>query len=101
MAKINWTTKAADNLNSIHDYISNDSKVYAQRFIRSLILSTKKLKTVPECGRIVPEFQKGNLRELIFQNYRIVYRFNKNSNIIEILSVIHCARDFTRAFETE
>ncbi len=74
MAKIRWTEKASRNLQSIHEYISRDSKVYAGRFVKSLIKATKKLELMPYCGRIVPEFDRDDLREVIYQNYRIVYR---------------------------
>ena len=32
------------------------------------------LTLFPESGRIVPEYDRRDLRELLFQNYRIVYR---------------------------
>lgn len=40
---------------------------------------------------MVPEFEDQRLRELIFENYRIVYRVDGDS--VLIASVIHSARD--------
>jgi len=57
MGKIRWTEKASSNLQAIHDYISQDSKTYATRFIKSLIKATTKLETMPRCGRIVSELE--------------------------------------------
>lgn len=37
MGKIKWTEKASNHLQTIYDYIAKDSKIYAGRFIRSLI----------------------------------------------------------------
>lgn len=74
-------------------------KNYAQRFVNSLIGSTKKLEFFPLLGRVVPEFNKEEIREIIFYNYRIVYRNLKDS--IEILSVVHSARDFERTFKKD
>ncbi len=93
MGKIRWTEKASSHLRAIHDYISRDSTTYATRFITTLINRTSKLKTFPYCGRIVPELEGNDLREVIFQNYRIVYRVISETNDIEILAVIHAARD--------
>ena len=56
MGKIKWTEKASSHLQIIYEYIAEDSKIYAIRFIKSLILSTKKLKSMPKYGRKVPEF---------------------------------------------
>lgn len=98
MGKVKWTEKSSSNLQAIFDYIAKDSKIFATRFVKSLIASTKKLETMPGCGRTIPELEEQGLREIIFRNYRIPYRINKNDDI-EILAVIHGARDFLSAFE--
>ncbi len=48
----------------------------------------------PRSGRVVPEYQKDNLREKIFQNYRIVYRIR--STAIEIVAISHGAKILER-----
>jgi addiction module RelE/StbE family toxin len=99
MAEVIWTEKSEKSLKAIYDYISKDSKYYAAKFINSLINSTKKLELFPQQGRMVPEFNSENRGEIIFQNYRIVYRLK--NNLIEILLVIHSARDFEKNFKKE
>jgi plasmid stabilization system protein ParE len=42
-------------------------------------------------GRIVPEFEDAQIREVIEGNYRIIY-FLENENIIKIIRVYHGAR---------
>jgi len=101
MGKVKWTEKASSNLQSIYDYIAKDSKVYATRFIKSLIVATKKLETMPLCGRIVPELEGYAFREVIYQNYRIVYRVVEGGEDIEILAVVHGAHDMKAAFREE
>ena len=93
MGKIRWTEKASSNLLAIFDYIASDSKVYATRFIKSFINSTRKLEKMPYYGRIVPELESYGYREVVYRNYRIVYRISKNNNDIEILAVVHSARE--------
>ena len=94
MAKIIWTEKATGHLRAIFDYISEDSPLYAERFIRALVTSAAKLEGMPSCGRIVPEFYDQNIREVVFRNYRIVYTLNKLPSL-PIIAVIHGARDFS------
>jgi addiction module RelE/StbE family toxin len=101
MGKIKWSEKASSHLHAIHDYIAKDSKIYAVRFIKSLIKSTSKLEIAPHCGRIVPEFEVYGLREVIYQKYRIVYRIKDNNEQVEILAVIHGSRDFKTTFSQE
>jgi len=48
-------------------------------------------------GRIVPELKSYGFREVIYRNYRIVYRIIGDENI-EILVVSHSSRDFKKAF---
>lgn len=93
MVKIKWTQPARDDLKAISEYISRYSKIYANRLIKSLINTTIKLEKMPYCGRIVPEVDSYSLREIIHNNYRIVYLV-KSNNDIDIIRVIHTSRDF-------
>jgi len=88
--KIEWSPKSIKNLEEIAEYISQDSPLYAPVFIRKIINSVERLLDFPLSGRIVPEFKKESIREVIFHNYRIVYRI-KNSSI-EIVLVTHGAK---------
>ncbi len=90
MVKIIWTEFAVEDLRSIHDYISKDSKVYADRFIEKVISRVDQLETNPQSGRIVPEFNTDSLRELIEGNYRIIYKVHPD--FLGIVRVHHSAR---------
>ncbi len=98
MVKIRWTEKSSKHLKSIYDYIATDSKVYARRYVQSLVESTEKLKRMPECGRKVPEFESHAFREIIFRNHRIVYRISDVDGQIDILAVVHGAQDLLKVF---
>jgi addiction module RelE/StbE family toxin len=93
MAKIVWTELAVFDLKEVFDYISKDSKRYAENQIKRIRAKTSILKTRPETGRIVPELEISEIRELIEGNYRIVYRL-LNEDLIEILTIHHSSRDF-------
>ena len=49
------------------------------------------LKKFPKLGRIVPEIQNPNVRELIVGNYRLVYIIKK-TKLIDILRVQYSAK---------
>ena len=100
MAEIVWTEKASTHLQAIYKYIATDSPVYAARFVKSLINAANKLETMPFCGRIVPELDNQDLREVVFRNYRIVYSTSELP-VLTILAVVHGARDFTPTFSAE
>ena len=93
MVKIKWTNFALQDLNEIAEFISKDSVRYAQMTVTYLFESPSILKSHPKAGRIFPEFNEENLRELIRGNYRIVYRIVDKSRI-DILPVHHSARLF-------
>jgi len=90
MVRIEWNERALEDLNEIHDYIARDSKNYANLFVKKLYKSAQKLKNFPNIGRMVPEINNQSIREIQFQNYRIIYR-NK-IELVEILTIIHGSR---------
>jgi toxin ParE1/3/4 len=81
-----WAYEALVRLKEIEDYISQDSPERAARFVDQLIERAEgALSGNPCVGRTVPEIANLDIRELLLNNYRIVYRLNKNN--IEILTV--------------
>ena len=80
------------DLKQIHDYIAKDSKYYAKKVIHTIVEKTEELIDFPKIGRIVPEIDDPNIRELFVYSYRLLYEITPNG--IEILAVIHGRRDF-------
>jgi addiction module RelE/StbE family toxin len=91
MARIIWTDFAVENLNDIGDYIARDSQMYARLVVKELFDSVTILKQHLLAGRMVPEYERHDLREIIRGNYRIVYRLIDESTI-DIITVHHSAR---------
>ncbi|MFT3755472.1 MAG: type II toxin-antitoxin system RelE/ParE family toxin [Pseudoxanthomonas sp.] len=89
-----WTEPAVDSLQAIRDYIACDNAFYADVFVNRLIDVAESLNEFPERGRQVPEAGNPALRELLFQNYRIIYRHRAGA--VEILAIVHGARDLSR-----
>jgi addiction module RelE/StbE family toxin len=95
MAEITWTRSALRDLKYIHQYISEDSKYYADRFILNLVARVDILSTFPLSGRIVPEKEDPTFRELIEGNYRMFYKVEKGNQIF-ILRINHGAKNISK-----
>ncbi|CAN5357433.1 hypothetical protein BH23BAC3_BH23BAC3_34090 [soil metagenome] len=91
--EIVWANQALHKLNKLVDYIALDDVVTAEKWALKLIEKTDQLIEQPESGRIVPEYSEPNLRELIFGNYRVIYRIRKEVNTIYIQTVWHVRQD--------
>jgi toxin ParE1/3/4 len=72
-------------MEEITDFIACDKPVAADKWVNSLFEKVDLLKDNPKIGRIVPEIGVPSIREFIFGNYRIVYRYSKN--LIMVLTV--------------
>jgi toxin ParE1/3/4 len=94
MAKIVWTEIAIDDLNNIANFHSQYSDRFTSALIKKLFNKPKVLKKMPELGRIVPERDHESIRELIEGNYRIIYFFDRQIDLVEILTVHHSSQPF-------
>jgi len=92
--RIEWTQPALLDLENIRDYIGRDSEYYATRFIEKIIEAVEGLEDFPKMGRSVPEADDENIRELLFYNYRVIYRFETDR--ILVLTIIHGSRDLSQ-----
>jgi toxin ParE1/3/4 len=92
MVKLIWTDQAIEDLENIGNYIAENSEKYARITIEKIFSSTKILESFPQAGRIVPEKNEKNVRELIEGNYRIIYEII-SEQAIYILTVYHSTRD--------
>lgn len=88
--KIRWSPRAADNFEDICNYIAKDSVYYAALFAKKVNSVVKSIPQFPKAGRVVPEYRDENLREKIYENYRIVYRLTGDT--VEIVTICHGAK---------
>lgn len=91
MVEIRFSQSAWDDLDSITEYIAKDSVRYTQEFGIKVFDRIEQLQEFPYSGRIVPEFNNENLRELMLGKYRIVYRIYQEDLII-VLRIVHGAK---------
>ena len=75
--KIIWSPLAIDRASEITEYIARDKPSAAEKWINMVFSKVEQLKSSPEIGRVVPEIRNDQFRELIYGNYRIIYRIEK------------------------
>ena len=89
--RVIWSRRALRDLEQIRDYIAQDSAAYALSFVERLVRATRRLPTFPRSARAMPEAEDDNIREVIYQGYRIIYRLTPDA--VEIVTVVHGSRD--------
>jgi toxin ParE1/3/4 len=89
-----WSPRATADLEEIRAFIAADSPDWADLTMRRVIAAVERLQESPESGRIVPERQSSDLREVISGNFRIVYR--RRATAVEIATVFRGSRDVAR-----
>lgn len=99
MAQVRWSLTAGNDLQNIEDFIARDSVLHAITFVDRVVESAETLLRSPRIGRIVPEFNRPDLRELIFRDYRIVYLLQDDEAFI--LRVVHGSRDLVALVRRE
>lgn len=87
---LRWTEQATSQLAAIAEYIAVSSPVYAEQVVDRLVRRLGQARRFPESGRMVPEFQHADVRELVERPYRLIYRVR--SDAIEVLSIVHGRR---------
>jgi toxin ParE1/3/4 len=85
--KVFWTDTAIQHLSAIYSYIAQNSPQYAQQSIDRLTRRSQQIANFPLSGRVVPEFETQQIREVIEGSYRIIYYIK--SEQIDILAVLH------------
>jgi addiction module RelE/StbE family toxin len=85
--KIIWSPLAVDRASEIAEYIAQDNPSAAENWVNAVFTNVEQLNKFPESGRIVPEINNYFFRELIYGNYRIVYRIEENR--VSILTIRH------------
>lgn len=91
--ELEWAESAVIDLENIKDYIAKDSEYYASLFTEKIFATVEEIATFPHLGREVPEYKAEYIREVLYNNYRIIYQI-KDNNIL-ILAVVHGARDLS------
>ncbi|HOE00241.1 MAG TPA: type II toxin-antitoxin system RelE/ParE family toxin [Kiritimatiellia bacterium] len=85
--KVEWAPLAIDRVAEIAAYIAEDNPSAAEKWIRNIFVRVGQLRQFPRSGRAIPETTRKDIRELIWGNYRIIYRITARR--VAILTVRH------------
>ena len=93
MTDILWSPRAEADLKEIRAHIETDSPAWADLTVRRLVAAVERLREFPDSGRMVPEREAPELREIVAGHFRIVYR--RKPALVEIATVFRGSRDFS------
>ena len=88
--RVYWTHTAIAHLLAIYEHIAQDAPLYARRMIDRLTKRSEQIAAFPQSGRMVPEYEAPDIREVIERPDRIIYRVRADQ--IDILAVVHGAQ---------
>jgi toxin ParE1/3/4 len=82
----NMVPLALDRVSEIVGYIAQDNPSAAEK-LKAIFSKVEQLEGSPGLGKVIPEIGNSQYRELIYDNYRIIYRIEKSQ--ISIRTICH------------
>ena len=82
--KVEWSDRAPRTHREIVDHIALDHPVAAEQWVAELFVAAEQLSEFPLSGRVVPEVENDEVRELIYGAYGGVCRFASPSRIVTV-----------------
>jgi len=85
-------------LDDVVSYIAQDSRPAAERLLIQALEAASSLDVFSERGRVVPELDQPNIRQLLVHRYRLIYEATPDE--VQVLAFVHGARRITsRGFD--
>ncbi len=91
MPKVIWTEKCLQRIEEICEYIELDSVSSSNKFANEIFSKEELIRNNPRIGKIVPDYEIEEYRQIIVGNYRLVYQFDEIS--IQMITVRHCKQE--------
>lgn len=88
--RVFWTEAAINQLESIRDYLAQTSPEYARKVAERLVKRSEQIGAFPHSGRMTPEYEISDVRQVIESSYRLIYLIKEEQ--IEVLAIIHTSR---------
>ncbi|MEI6757306.1 MAG: type II toxin-antitoxin system RelE/ParE family toxin [Chlorobium sp.] len=89
---IEFSERAVFQIEEIVRFIAADKPAAARKWAEAVQQSVMKLEDFPYIGRIVPEFVDESVRELLYGEYRIIYKIDEKLSRVVITSLYHARR---------
>ena len=93
--KVAWTRVARAALFDIGEFIARDNAPRAMSFVDELLEAGDAIGDMPRAFPLIPRLEHKGVRRRLHGRYVIVYRINHE--MVEILQVVHGARDYIDA----
>ena len=93
-----WSDRALEDLDAAYSWFLERNADYAARFLWEVERAADSLAEFAERGRIVPELEAPQLRQLIVEKHRLVYRVEATRVLIARL--IHGREDFKSSWKS-
>ena len=90
-----WSERARLDVLEIGDFIARDKPKAAATWVGKILHAVQRTARFPASGRIVPEIDRSDIREVVFDNYRIVYQLREGTIIVLTVFESHLLIDAT------
>lgn len=85
-----FTNRFLDRVEEFSDYIALDNISKAVTWAEDIVNHCQKLQTNPNIGRVIPEFRRTEIRELIHGNYRLIHEVKETQ--VDMLTIWHTSQ---------
>ncbi|VVE23491.1 type II toxin-antitoxin system RelE/ParE family toxin [Pandoraea commovens] len=86
--------EAIVDLETVGDYIALDNPRRAVAFIQELRDKCLSLADMPYAFPVVPRYERFGIRHRVYGNYQIFYRVVESDERIDIVHILHGARNY-------
>ena len=94
---VRWTETATQDMEEAAEFIGRDSRFYAAALVQETRAAARSLRTFAERGRVVPEIDAPDIRELFIGSYRLISQVTADG--VFILAFVHGTRDLAVLWE--
>ena len=82
MVQIRWSRRVIAEIHEAREYLQPYSPAFAERFTDAIFAKCALLEQQPLLGRVVPEAERIDIRELLFKKHRLIYQVVSSSEIL-------------------
>jgi toxin ParE1/3/4 len=82
MVQIRWSRRIIAEIHEAREYLYTYSPRSAERLTDAIFSKAPLLESQPLLGRMVPEAERPDVRELFYQKYRLIYRVVSEAEIL-------------------
>ncbi len=82
MVQVRWSRRIIAELHEAREYLQPFSPAFTERLTEAIFAKAALLENQPLLGRIVPEAERPDVRELFYKKYPLMYRVVSETEIL-------------------